>query len=84
MLQRQLSHLYGRKLEHLQIIYKDPVRTLQETHCVSPTKPNRLTAFGKTVAVYWENYTRHTNALCGQNAEANMLKQVVHIVTTRL
>jgi hypothetical protein len=24
--------------------------------------------FGETVAVYCENYTEHTNTLCGQNA----------------
>jgi hypothetical protein len=25
--------------------------------------------FGKTVAVYCENHTEHTNTLCGHNAE---------------
>jgi hypothetical protein len=25
--------------------------------------------FGETVAVYCENHTEHTDALCGQNAE---------------
>jgi hypothetical protein len=35
-------------------------------HYVSTTKPNRLMLFGKTVAVYCENYT---NTLRGQNAE---------------
>jgi hypothetical protein len=25
--------------------------------------------FGETVAVYCENYTEHTDTLCGQNAE---------------
>jgi hypothetical protein len=40
-----------------------------ETHYVFATKPNRLMLFGKTVAVYCENHTEHTNTLCGQNVE---------------
>jgi hypothetical protein len=34
--------------------------------------------------VYCENHTKHTNTLCGQNAEFSMLKRVVYIVITRL
>jgi hypothetical protein len=49
--------------------YSNSVRTLQETHYVSATKPNRLILFRETVAVYCENHTEHTNTLCGQNAE---------------
>jgi hypothetical protein len=45
----------------------NPVRTSQETHHVSATKPNRLMLFRKTVAVYCEIHTKHTNTLCGQN-----------------
>jgi hypothetical protein len=63
------------------ILYKNPVRTSQETHYVSTTKPNRLMLFGETVAVYCENNTEHTYTLFGQNAVFLMLKQVVHIVT---
>jgi hypothetical protein len=37
--------------------------TSQETHYVSPTKPNRLMLFGETVAVYCENHTEHTDTL---------------------
>jgi hypothetical protein len=37
--------------------------------------------FRKTV-VYYEDYMEHTNAHCEQNADFNMLKQVVHVVTT--
>jgi hypothetical protein len=40
--------------------------------------------FRETVAVYCENHTEHTNTLRGQNAEFCMLKEVVHIETTRL
>jgi hypothetical protein len=52
-----------------QIIYINSVRTSQETHYVSATKPNRLMLFRETVAVYCENHTEHTDTLCGQNAE---------------
>jgi hypothetical protein len=36
-----------------------PVCTLQKTHYVSATEPNRLMLFGGTVAVYCENHTEH-------------------------
>jgi hypothetical protein len=49
------------------IIYS--VRTSQETHYVSATKPNRLMLFRERVAVYCENHTKHTDTLCGRNAE---------------
>jgi hypothetical protein len=49
--------------------YTNPVRTSQETHCISATEPNRLMLFRETVAVYCENHMEHTNTLCGQNAE---------------
>jgi hypothetical protein len=62
-------------------IFKNSVRTSQETHYVSATEPNRLMLFRETVAVYCENHTGHTNSLCGQNSKFLMLKQVVHIVT---
>jgi hypothetical protein len=51
------------------LIYKNSVRTSQETHYVSTTKPNRLMLFMETVAVYCDNHTEHTDTLCGQNAE---------------
>jgi hypothetical protein len=60
-------------------IYKNSVRTSQETHDVSTTKLNRLMMSRETVPVYCENHTEHINTLCGQNAE---LKQVVDLVTT--
>jgi hypothetical protein len=51
------------------ILYINPVRTSQETHYVSTTKPNRLMLFGETVAVYCESHMEHIDTLCGQNAE---------------
>jgi hypothetical protein len=50
-------------------VYEDPVRTSQETHYISATKPNRLMLFRETVVVYCENHMEHTDTLCGQNAE---------------
>jgi hypothetical protein len=35
-----------------QILYKDPDRTSQETHCISATKPSLLMLFRERVAVY--------------------------------
>jgi hypothetical protein len=48
---------------------KASVRTSQETHYVSATKPNRLMLFREIIAVYCENHMEHTNILCVQNAE---------------
>jgi hypothetical protein len=56
----------SRELDAVTII---SVRTSQETHYVSATKPNRLMLFRETVAVYCENRTEHIDTLCGQNAE---------------
>jgi hypothetical protein len=36
---------------------------------VSDTEPNRLMLFRKTVAVYCENRTEHTDTLCEQNTD---------------
>jgi hypothetical protein len=69
-----LGSLQAAPLNFLQIIYKNPVCTSQETHYVSATKPNRSMLFGERVAVYCENHTEHTNALCGQNAEFRYVK----------
>jgi hypothetical protein len=50
------------------VIYKNSIRTSQETFYVSATKPNRLMLLRGTVAVYCENRMEHTDTLCGQNA----------------
>jgi hypothetical protein len=55
------------KTEFFTILYKDSVRTSQETHHFTATKPNRLMLLGETFVTYCENHTEHTNALCGQN-----------------
>jgi hypothetical protein len=43
------------------MIYKDSLRTSQETLYVSATETNRLMLFRETVAVYCENHTEHTD-----------------------
>jgi hypothetical protein len=60
-------HCVGRM--QISVIYTNSVRTSQETHYISATKPHRLMLFRETVAVYCESHTEHTNALCGQNAD---------------
>jgi hypothetical protein len=50
-------------------VYINSVRTSKETHYVSATKTNRLMPFRETVAVYFENHTKHTNIICGQNSQ---------------
>jgi hypothetical protein len=57
------------RLNFFQILYKHSVRTSQETHQVAATEINLLMLFGETIAVYCENHMKHTNTLCGQNAE---------------
>jgi hypothetical protein len=42
-------------------IVTDSVRSSQETHYVTATKPNRLMLFRETVAVYCENHTEHAD-----------------------
>jgi hypothetical protein len=42
-------------------IYKNPVRTSEQTHYVSATKPNRLMLFRETIAFYCENHTEDTD-----------------------
>jgi hypothetical protein len=68
----------------MQRLYKNSVRTSQETHYVSATKPNRLMLFGETVAVYCENHTEHISTLSRQNAWSSNGKQAVHIITAVL
>jgi hypothetical protein len=63
------STMSGQNADNL-YTYKNSVRTSQETHYASATKPNRLMLFGEIIAVYCENHIEHTNTLCGgQNAE---------------
>jgi hypothetical protein len=65
------------------MLFKNSVRTSQETHYVSVTEPNKLMLFRETVAVYCENHTEHINTLCGQNAVL-MLNQEAHIAMVKV
>jgi thioredoxin-related protein len=51
------------------MLYKNVVRTSQETHHVSTTETNRFLMFGQKTAVYCENHTKRTNTLRGLNEE---------------
>jgi hypothetical protein len=55
------------------MIYKNSVRTTQETQYVSATKTDWLMLFWETMSVYCDNHMKHTDALC-------VLKRVVHII----
>jgi hypothetical protein len=56
-------------------IYKNSARTSQETYYVFATETSRLMSFKETtVAIYYENYTEHTDTLCGQNVESYYVK----------
>jgi hypothetical protein len=41
----------------------------QKANCIFSTKNKQLMLFGKIVTVYFEKHTKHTDTLCGQNAE---------------
>jgi translation initiation factor IF-1 len=73
MLFREIIVVYCENIRNTQIHcvgrMQSSVRTSQETHYVSITKPNRLMLFRKIIAVYCENRTEHTNRLCWQNEE---------------
>jgi hypothetical protein len=65
-------------------VYINSVRTSQETHYISTTKPNRLMLCRETIAVYCENHLEHIT-LCGHRTNSfSMSEQVVHIVITWL
>ena len=66
------------------IVYKDPVRTAQETHSVSVIKTSQLMLYKEIIAVYSQIHTKHINTLCGQNVEFVNVKLVECIVTTGL
>jgi hypothetical protein len=51
------------------MLYKNVVRTSQETYYVSTTETNRLLMSGQKTAVYCENHMKRTDTLRGQNQE---------------
>jgi hypothetical protein len=59
--------------------YISSARTSQEIRYVSATKINLLMLFKETIANYYENHLKYTNALRGENEMSLMLKQAVHL-----
>jgi hypothetical protein len=57
------------------LLHKISVRTSQEPHHVSATKPNGLMLSRETVAVYCENHNTNTRTLCGHTAVLWYLKE---------
>jgi hypothetical protein len=58
---RETVAVYCENLKEHTDIYINSVRTSQETHYGSATKPNRLMLFGETVTVYCENHMENTD-----------------------
>jgi hypothetical protein len=58
----------------LNTLNKDSVRTSKETKPVSITTISCLMPFTEMIVIYCENSTKHTNALCAQNAELLTVK----------
>jgi hypothetical protein len=69
--------------KHFQTIYKNPVRTSQETPHVSATKSSLLMLFGETVAVYCENHAEHTNTLPNKKHSVPASQETHYICATK-
>ena len=68
------SHIHTRHINRLRgaerrIIYKDTVRTAQKTLSALVIKTDKLLLYREIMAVCSQIHTKHTNTLCGQNAE---------------
>jgi predicted Zn-dependent protease with MMP-like domain len=63
------------------MILTNSVRTSQETHYVTATKPNRLMLFRETVAVYCENHTEHITTLCAEYIAIQSVPHRKHIMS---
>jgi hypothetical protein len=68
--------------QNAEILYKNPVRTSQETHYVSATKTNRLMLFGEIVAVYCENHMEHINKIWAEGRVIVWNNQLVSLRNT--
>jgi hypothetical protein len=80
---RQAWHwLFGR-INTTRIIFKDPVRTAQQTLRLG-YKTSQLMLYREIMAVCSEIHTKHINTVCGQNVELLNVKLAVHMVTTGL
>ena len=76
----------GKNVELLNVklaVYKDPVRTAQQTHSVSVIKTSQLMLYREIIVVCSQIHTKHTNTLCGRNVEFLMLNLGIKNFTTR-
>ena len=63
-------------------VFKDSVRTAQETHSVSVIRTNQLILYREIMVVCSEIHTKHIKPVCGQNVELLNVKLAVQLVTT--
>jgi hypothetical protein len=64
-----ISRIWNFTFKDSKFLLTNSVHTSQETHHFSPIETSRLMLFREVITVYCENNTKHTDALCGQNAE---------------
>src|SRR5215469_16735309 len=77
---KHINTLCGQNVELLNVklaVYKDPVRTAQETHSVSVIQTSQLMLYREIIAVCSQIHTKHINTLCGQNVELYIKTQSV-------
>jgi hypothetical protein len=64
------------------IIYKDPVRTAQESHSVSVIQTSQLMLYREIIVVCAQIHTKHINTLRGQKVEYVNVKLAVLKMTS--
>jgi hypothetical protein len=69
---KHLLKLCSKVVKHS--VYKNSVRTSQETHRSSTTNTSQLMLFREMVAVYCGNQMKHTNTVFWENPELRHVK----------
>jgi hypothetical protein len=64
-------------------MYTNLARTYQETHYISSARISRVILFWERVALHSENHAKRINTV-GRMQNFSVLKQVVHIVSSRI
>jgi hypothetical protein len=59
-----MKHFKAQRYFEFTLLFKNPVRTSQETHYDSARDPNQLMLIGETAAVYCKSHTEHISTLC--------------------
>lgn len=49
--------------------FNNSVSMLYKSHCIYFTKTSRLMLFRKIIYVYFKNYAKHINTMCGENTK---------------